>query len=97
MSVTVLGSSIVRTTCGVGDWVVWAVEQQAGVARVEERRGLTEVVVALMPRAPSVTAVMVTLMRSTELLDPEPICSTEAAPPEVPKEPAAPSSKVIPL
>jgi hypothetical protein len=51
MSVTVLGSSIVRTTCGVGDWVVWAVEQQAGIARVEERRGLTEVVVADAPRS----------------------------------------------
>src|SRR5436305_1940698 len=51
----------------------------------------------LIPKAPKVMALMVMLMRSTALLDPAPMCSTEAEPPETPKDPAAPSSKVIPL
>ncbi|MEO6413686.1 MAG: hypothetical protein ABIO48_13955 [Pedococcus sp.] len=51
MTIHVLGSSIVRTSPGVGDWTVWAVEQRAGIARVEERRGLTEIVIGDAPRS----------------------------------------------
>lgn len=51
MTVHVLGSAIVRTSHGVGDWTVWAVEHPAGIARVEDRGGLTEVVVADAPRS----------------------------------------------
>ncbi len=51
MTVHVLGSAIVRTSQGVGDWTVWAVEHAAGIARVEDRGGLTEVVVGDAPRS----------------------------------------------
>lgn len=66
MTVTVLGGPIVRTRHGVGDWVVWAVEHPGGVARVEHRNGLTEVVVADAPRSadevdPGFTAVACTV------------------------------------
>lgn len=49
MTIQVLGSAIIRTTRGVGDWTIWAVEQPGGIARVEERGGLTEIVVADAP------------------------------------------------
>jgi hypothetical protein len=50
----------------VGDWVVWAVEQPGGIARLEHRNGLTEVVVADAPRSaddedPGFTAVACTV------------------------------------
>lgn len=51
MTIQVLGSAIIRTTHGVGDWTIWAVEQPGGIARVEERGGLTEIVVADAPRS----------------------------------------------
>lgn len=51
MSVRVVGAAIVRTTRGVGDWTVWAVEQPGGVAGTARRRGLAEVVVADAPRS----------------------------------------------
>jgi hypothetical protein len=50
MTIQVLGSAIIRTTRGVGDWAIWAVEQPGGIARVEDRSGLTEIVVADAPR-----------------------------------------------
>ncbi|SDP40970.1 hypothetical protein SAMN04489867_2357 [Pedococcus dokdonensis] len=50
MTIQVHGSAVVRTRRGVGDWTVWAVEQVAGIARVEERHGLTEVVIGDAPR-----------------------------------------------
>src|SRR5688572_7291278 len=58
---------------------------------------LTEVVVWLRPRATRVIELTVMLRRSTEALEPEPMCSTEEDPPDTPKEPAAPSSRVMPL
>src|SRR5689334_9194220 len=58
---------------------------------------LTEVVVAFRPMAPRDMEFTVMLKRSTEELEPAPMCSTEAAPPDTPKEPAAPSSRVMPL
>ncbi|MEP6856054.1 MAG: hypothetical protein ABJA33_11330 [Pedococcus sp.] len=66
MTVHVLGSAIVRTSPGVGDWSVWAVEHPAGIARVENRGGLTEVVVGDAPRSidaddPGFTAVACTI------------------------------------
>jgi hypothetical protein len=51
VSVNILGPAIVRAGRGVGDWCVWAVEHAGGIARVEERAGLTEVVVADAPRS----------------------------------------------
>lgn len=49
MSLHVAGAALVRSSPGCGDWMVWAVEQPAGVARIERRPGLTEVVVADAP------------------------------------------------
>ena len=49
MSLHVDGSALVRTRPGVGDWTVWAVEHPAGVARLELRGDLTEVVVGDAP------------------------------------------------
>ena len=63
----------------------------------QEKDVLTAVVVALRPRAPKVIEFTVMLRRSTEALEPEPMCSTEEPPPDTPKEPAAPSSRVMPL
>jgi hypothetical protein len=51
VSLSVLGPAIVRARPGVGDWFVWAVEHDGGIARVEDRGGLTEVVVADAPRS----------------------------------------------
>ena len=51
MSVSVLGPAVVRARPGVGDWFVWAVEHDGGIARVEERAGLTRIVVADAPRS----------------------------------------------
>jgi hypothetical protein len=56
MSVQVAGSAIIRTSRGVGDWTIWAVEQLGGIARVEERRGLTEIVIADAPASTEPTA-----------------------------------------
>jgi hypothetical protein len=66
MSVHVLGSAIVRTSQGVGDWTVWAVEHSGGIARVEARDGMTEIVVGDVPRSadddcPGYTAVACTV------------------------------------
>jgi hypothetical protein len=52
MSVHVAGGAVVRAVAGTGEWVVSAVEQSAGVARVERRPRLTELVVADAPRSP---------------------------------------------
>ena len=52
MTVHVAGPAIVRSSAGVGDWLVCAIEQRTGVARVERRPGLTELVVADAPLSP---------------------------------------------
>ncbi|KRE58871.1 hypothetical protein [Phycicoccus sp. Soil748] len=49
MTIHVAGPTLVRSSSGTGDWTVWAVEQRAGVARVERRPDLIEVVVADAP------------------------------------------------
>ena len=69
------------------------------VASVKSRHPVVEtaVVVEFMPKAPRVMAVMVMLMRSMEVLEPAPIWSTEAWPPDTPKELDCPSSRVMPL
>ncbi|GAB3436964.1 hypothetical protein GCM10027517_07850 [Phycicoccus ginsengisoli] len=64
MTLRLVGSTMVRTTRGVGDWTVWAVEQPGGVAGTARRRGLAEVVVADAPssveNSPGFTAVACT-------------------------------------